>query len=186
MRSEHTDSSIWAAAYAAEFRDQAAAYCRERAADRDLDAIRMPWPKEALCAMAESAASLADDAVAALHILEEQEPGGSQESPRSVSEEAEAEILAFNALFTAYAEQRTIEAAGAVRDAFAKVIRERDSSRVNHETDKRCYAAAIEEQGERNKARAELDRAVELLHMLDKPDARHPDVAAFLDALEEQ
>jgi hypothetical protein len=64
--------------------------------------------------------------------------------PRSVSEEAEAEILAFNALFTAYAEQRTIEAAGAVRDAFAKVIRERDSSRVNHETDKRCYAAALE------------------------------------------
>lgn len=25
------------------------------------------------------------------------------------------------------------------------------------------------------------DRAVELLHMLDRPGARHPDVAAFLD-----
>lgn len=25
------------------------------------------------------------------------------------------------------------------------------------------------------------ERAVELLHMLDRPDARHPDVAAFLD-----
>lgn len=30
----------------------------------------------------------------------------------------------------------------------------------------------------------ERDEAVQLLYLLDKPEARHPDVAAFLDALE--
>lgn len=31
---------------------------------------------------------------------------------------------------------------------------------------------------------AERNEAVRLLHMLDRPDARHPDVAAFLDAID--
>jgi hypothetical protein len=31
---------------------------------------------------------------------------------------------------------------------------------------------------------ADLSRAIELLHMLDNQDARHPDVAAFLDEYE--
>jgi len=33
--------------------------------------------------------------------------------------------------------------------------------------------------------RARAGEAIRLLHMLDRPDARHPDVAAFLDALDD-
>jgi hypothetical protein len=35
-----------------------------------------------------------------------------------------------------------------------------------------------------DKARSDLARAIQLLHMLDDQDARHPDVAAFLDEYE--
>jgi hypothetical protein len=33
-------------------------------------------------------------------------------------------------------------------------------------------------------AKADRDRAIQLLHMLDRPEARHPDVAEFLDEYE--
>jgi hypothetical protein len=33
-------------------------------------------------------------------------------------------------------------------------------------------------------ARQQLSRAVSLLHMLDRAEARHPDVAAFLDSMD--
>lgn len=33
--------------------------------------------------------------------------------------------------------------------------------------------------------RARAGEAIRLLHMLDRPDARHPDVAAFLDGLDD-
>ncbi len=37
-----------------------------------------------------------------------------------------------------------------------------------------------------DEAARDRDRAVELLHMLDRHEARHPDVAEFLDELEER